>query len=555
MPINITYRVSEEQAEIAPVEIVNKGKPLRNVEIDGNFKSIKQAIDNIELSGSTSISINPIYNLAATTIQEALEELSSGVTDLATELTDLSSGVQEVKNIIEGNVGDYGSGAGSGFIAPKPATTITINPIPGIQSSGVQGALEELSSGKQQALVSGSNIKTVTSGGSGIDLLGSGELVFKTINNESILGSGNISITGGATGVTSTFKTINNQSIIGTGDIVISGSIDDTATDGELYKTWSADKIFDSIAAAKQAVKEEILGGATGAYDTLQELYDVMNGAGTGSMTGSGADITTAVVTNLASKENAITPKSTGYLRWDSGANSGTGAWEFKNETLLNSTNIKTINNTTMMSSSGDTNLPLRSIAGYSIIGTGDIAVAALLDDVTSSGSTWSSTKISSEITTSVNSAMSGITVSPGTGGGGGGGDVTKTGTETLTNKTIQGLVEMSVNLDQLPLVSDRTKFNLNNGNLFIKQIDAATIFTVVNPTATGTALSFIVELRNTQTTPPSITWMPNTRWAGGTVPTLTAKTTGSYAIDIFGFYSFDNGSTWRGLVLAKNVW
>ena len=158
MPINITYRVSEEQAEIAPVEIVNKGNPLRNVEIDGNFKSIKQAIDNIELSGSTSISINPIYNLAATTIQEALEELSSGVTDLATELTDLSSGVQEVKNIIEGNVGDYGSGAGSGFIAPKPATTITINPIPGIQSSGVQGALEELSSGKQQALVSGSNI-------------------------------------------------------------------------------------------------------------------------------------------------------------------------------------------------------------------------------------------------------------------------------------------------------------------------------------------------------------------------------------------------------------
>lgn len=555
MAVNITYRTSEDQAEIAQNEAVNKGSPLRNVEIDGNFKSIKQAIDNLELSGSTTISINPIYNLAATTIQEAIEELSSGATELATELTDLSSGVAAIKNIVEGNVGDYGSGSGSGFVAPRPATTITINPIPGLQSTGVQDAIEELSSGKQPTLVSGNNIKTLTSGTGSIDLLGSGQLSFKTINNESILGSGNISITGGgATGATQTFKTINNQSIIGTGDIVISGSIDDTASDGELYKTWSADKIFDSISAAKQAVKEEILGGATGAYDTLQELYDVMNGVGTGSMSGSGADITTAVVTNLASKENAITPKQTGYLTWNSGANGGSGDWEFKNEVLLNSTNIKTINGNTMMSSSGSTDLKLRSIAGYSIIGTGDIAVAALLDDVTASGSTWSSKKISSEITSTVNTAISNY-IPVDSGGGAGGGDVTKTGTETLTNKTIQGLVEMSVNLDQLPLVSDRTKFNLNNGNLFIKQIDAATIFTVVNPTATGTALSFIVELRNTQTTPPSITWMPNTRWAGGTVPTLTAKTTGTYAIDIFGFYSFDNGSTWRGLVLAKNVW
>lgn len=49
-------------------------------------------------------------------------------------------------------------------------------------------------------------------------------------------------------------------------------SIDDLAGDGNTGVTWSANKIFDSIEAAKAAVKNELVSGAGAALDTLNEL-------------------------------------------------------------------------------------------------------------------------------------------------------------------------------------------------------------------------------------------------------------------------------------------
>ena len=49
-------------------------------------------------------------------------------------------------------------------------------------------------------------------------------------------------------------------------------SIDDGAGNGNTAVTWSADKIFDSIEAAKTAVKNDLVGGAGAALDTLNEL-------------------------------------------------------------------------------------------------------------------------------------------------------------------------------------------------------------------------------------------------------------------------------------------
>ena len=48
--------------------------------------------------------------------------------------------------------------------------------------------------------------------------------------------------------------------------------IDDLAGDGVTTSTWSANKIFDELVTAKQAVKNEILNGAGAALDTLNEL-------------------------------------------------------------------------------------------------------------------------------------------------------------------------------------------------------------------------------------------------------------------------------------------
>ncbi|WP_374979232.1 hypothetical protein PSGK_21040 [Pseudomonas solani] len=61
--------------------------------------------------------------------------------------------------------------------------------------------------------------------------------------------------------------------LIGTGGV----EIDDGAGNGDTGVTWSADKIFDSIELAKQAVKDSILDGAGAALDTLKELADALN--------------------------------------------------------------------------------------------------------------------------------------------------------------------------------------------------------------------------------------------------------------------------------------
>lgn len=49
-------------------------------------------------------------------------------------------------------------------------------------------------------------------------------------------------------------------------------TIDDAAGDGATGVTWSADKIHDTIEAAKLAVKNELTSGAGAALDTLAEL-------------------------------------------------------------------------------------------------------------------------------------------------------------------------------------------------------------------------------------------------------------------------------------------
>ena len=52
--------------------------------------------------------------------------------------------------------------------------------------------------------------------------------------------------------------------------------INDAAGDGDTTVTWSADRIFDAIAAASAALKDELTDGAGAALDTLKELADAL---------------------------------------------------------------------------------------------------------------------------------------------------------------------------------------------------------------------------------------------------------------------------------------
>ena len=53
--------------------------------------------------------------------------------------------------------------------------------------------------------------------------------------------------------------------------------INDAAGDGDTTVTWSADRIFDAIAAASVALKDELTDGAAAALDTLAELAAALN--------------------------------------------------------------------------------------------------------------------------------------------------------------------------------------------------------------------------------------------------------------------------------------
>ena len=56
-----------------------------------------------------------------------------------------------------------------------------------------------------------------------------------------------------------------------------STTINDAAGNGDVNVTWSADKIHDEIVAAVTAAKNDLLGGAGAALDTLKELADALN--------------------------------------------------------------------------------------------------------------------------------------------------------------------------------------------------------------------------------------------------------------------------------------
>ena len=94
---------------------------------------------------------------------------------------------------------------------------------------------------------------------------------------------------------------------------------------------------------------------------------------------------------------------------------------------------------------------------------------------------------------------------------------------------------------------------DLSAGNYFTKTISATTTFTVSNVPTSGTVASFILVLTNAGS--QTINWSTSfggsnlIKWAGGTAPTLTAS-----GVDSLGFYTFNGGTTWTGLVLGKDI-
>lgn len=88
---------------------------------------------------------------------------------------------------------------------------------------------------------------------------------------------------------------------------------------------------------------------------------------------------------------------------------------------------------------------------------------------------------------------------------------------------------------------------DLNEGNLFTKTVTSDTTFTLTNISAIPNVVqSFILEITNGGNF--IVTWWNNIKWDNGEMPELTVD-----GVDILGFYTSDNGNTWRGVLLSKD--
>jgi hypothetical protein len=93
-------------------------------------------------------------------------------------------------------------------------------------------------------------------------------------------------------------------------------AIDDTAGNGATTVVWSADKVFDALELAKQSVKDDLLNGAGGAYDTFKELQDLLVGNEDAV-----AALTTAVGNRVRfDQAQVLTSEQQGFARGNIGA-------------------------------------------------------------------------------------------------------------------------------------------------------------------------------------------------------------------------------------------
>ena len=114
-----------------------------------------------------------------------------------------------------------------------------------------------------------------------------------------------------------------------------------------------------------------------------------------------------------------------------------------------------------------------------------------------------------------------------------------------LTGGTMTGAIT-AIRETQISLGAS-SAIDLSLGNLFTKSINSSTKFSVLNCLSSGTSNSFILELVNAGAF--TITWFSGIKWAEGIAPILTAS-----GVDVLGFYSYDGGVTWKGLVLGNDM-
>ena len=123
-------------------------------------------------------------------------------------------------------------------------------------------------------------------------------------------------------------------------------------------------------------------------------------------------------------------------------------------------------------------------------------------------------------------------------------------------NNTVNNKLDKSGGVISGPIIGLKEKvvimsngiIDLDTGNIFIKNVTEDISFTINNVSLeSGVAQSFTLELINAGNY--IITWWNNLTWDKGIPPTLPQNVT-----SIFGFYTTNNGNTWRGFVASEDM-
>jgi hypothetical protein len=124
---------------------------------------------------------------------------------------------------------------------------------------------------------------------------------------------------------------------------------------------------------------------------------------------------------------------------------------------------------------------------------------------------------------------------------------VTATGANIAGTANVTGVTSTPVVHESSAALGAGSAINVSSAAVFSKTITAATTFTVTNVPASGKVASFILDLTNGGAF--AVTWWAGMKWASGTSPSLTVS-----GRDVLGFFTYDGGTIWTGLLLGRDV-